>query len=332
MPQLSIAENIFAGRQPTRWLGPGRRARDARAGGGADRAARRRHRPGAEVVGRSRRRRRRSSRSPRRCRSDLQAPDPRRADRGADADRDRRASSTSCGALARDGVSVIYVSHRLAEIFALCDRVTVLKDGRLAGTRDVAETDDRRADPADGRARRASGARAGRAHARRRWCSRPRASRRAPFVRSASLTVRAGEIVCLAGLVGSGRSEILRDDLRRAAPRPPARSGSTGARCAPPGPWDGMAAGIGMVPEDRKDGRAVPRHGRRRQHLGDGAAQGVVLGAMSPTARPRRWPSASSASCASRRRASGAGRRQSFRRQPAEGAAGQMAGDWSRRC
>jgi ABC-type sugar transport system ATPase subunit len=41
--------------------------------------------------------------------------------------------------LARDGVSVIYVSHRLAEIFALCDRVSVLKDGRHVGTHDVAD-------------------------------------------------------------------------------------------------------------------------------------------------------------------------------------------------
>jgi len=40
-----------------------------------------------------------------------------------------------------NGVSIIYVSHRLAEIFAVCDRVTVLKDGRLTGTREVAATD-----------------------------------------------------------------------------------------------------------------------------------------------------------------------------------------------
>ena len=37
------------------------------------------------------------------------------------------------------GVSVIFISHRLEEVFALCDRVTVLKDGKLVGTRDVAE-------------------------------------------------------------------------------------------------------------------------------------------------------------------------------------------------
>ena len=42
--------------------------------------------------------------------------------------------------LAADGVSVIYVSHRLAEIFQLCDSVTVLKDGRGTGVRQVADT------------------------------------------------------------------------------------------------------------------------------------------------------------------------------------------------
>ena len=80
-------------------------------------------------------------------------PDPRRADRGADADRDRAAVRRGAAARARNGVSVIYVSHRLAEIFALCHRVTVLKDGRLAGTRRRRRDLDRRADPADGRAR-----------------------------------------------------------------------------------------------------------------------------------------------------------------------------------
>ena len=83
-------------------------------------------------------------------------------------------------ALARDGVSVIYVSHRLAEIFELCDRVTVLKDGRLVGTRDVAETTpDELIRMMVGRS--VELARAGRAHAARaRWCSRPRRSPRRP--------------------------------------------------------------------------------------------------------------------------------------------------------
>ena len=43
--------------------------------------------------------------------------------------------------LTRRGISIIYVSHRLAEIFSICDRVTVLKDGRCIGTKAVADTD-----------------------------------------------------------------------------------------------------------------------------------------------------------------------------------------------
>ena len=54
--------------------------------------------------------------------------------------------------LKANGVSIVYVSHRLAEIFTVCDFVSVLKDGRLSGTRDVAAHVDRRIDPAHGRA------------------------------------------------------------------------------------------------------------------------------------------------------------------------------------
>ena len=72
-----------------------------------------------------------------------------------------------------------------------------------------------------------------------------------PFVQSASMTVRAGEIVCLAGLIGSGRSEFC-EAIFGARRR---RSGEIrigGRPIDPTGPWDGKAAGIGMVPEDRK--------------------------------------------------------------------------------
>ena len=152
--------------------------------------------------------------------------------------------------LAKDGVSVVYVSHRLAEIFALCDSVSVLKDGRLVGTRAVGETS------TDELIRLMVGrdvhlARAGEA-------SRPGAVvleaedvAAPPPVRSASLSVRAGEIVCLAGLIGSGRSEFCEAifGARR-------RNGGTvrigGRLHEPSGPWDGKHAGVGMVPEDRK--------------------------------------------------------------------------------
>ena len=121
------------------WLGQVDRRAHARQRHGADRQARRRHRPGAQgrraVAGAGADRRDRQGAVAR-----PEDPDPRRADRGADADRDREAVRRRARGWRANGVSVIYVSHRLAEIFALCHSVTVLKDGRLAGTRKVAET------------------------------------------------------------------------------------------------------------------------------------------------------------------------------------------------
>ena len=104
------------------------------------------------------------------------------------------------------GVSIIYVSHRLSEIFQVCDRVTVLKDGKLSGTRDVAKTNTdeliRLMVGRDVHFARESGVRtAGKV---RLEVSHLAAE---PYVRDASFAVAAGEIVCLAGLVGSGRSE-----------------------------------------------------------------------------------------------------------------------------
>ena len=105
------------------------------------------------------------------------------------------------------GVGIIYISHRLDEIFTLADRVTVLRDGAYVGTRDVANTNsgelvqmmvgphDRQSVPQDrGPDRRA--------------VLEVRDLVRRPTTRGVGLAVRAGEIVGLAGLVGSGRSEL----------------------------------------------------------------------------------------------------------------------------
>jgi ABC-type sugar transport system ATPase subunit len=151
-----------------------------------------------------------------------------------------------------NGVAIIYVSHRLAEIFTLCDRVTVLKDGQLSGVRDVKDTN-----PSElirlmiGRE----------VHFQRDASTRKygnillgidRLVAR-PYVRNVSFDVREGEIVCLAGLVGSGRSEACEAifGVRRI------EGGTVSVRNKRVnfgGPWDAMIAGIGMVPEDRKDG------------------------------------------------------------------------------
>ena len=68
---------------------------------------------------------------------------PRRADRAAGPGRRSNCCSIWCAAAAAGGTAVVYITHRLAEVRELADRVTVLRDGKLRGTADVAEiTDD----------------------------------------------------------------------------------------------------------------------------------------------------------------------------------------------
>jgi len=153
--------------------------------------------------------------------------------------------------LRADGVSIVYVSHRLAEIFTICDRVSVLKDGRMTGTRDVAATS------IDELIRLMVG--------RDVTLERDRTPRiigpvmleverisAEPFVRGASFSVRAGEIVCLAGLVGSGRSETCETIFgARTMTGGALRVGGKDMRFK--SPRDAIQAGIGMAQEDRKD-------------------------------------------------------------------------------
>ena len=105
------------------------------------------------------------------------------------------------------GVGIVYISHRLDEIFAIGDRVTVLRDGAYVGARSVADTNaselvqmmvGRRIDNLFPKTTVPIGA----------PVLEARDIVRHPMTKSVSLTVRAGEIVGLAELVGSGRSEL----------------------------------------------------------------------------------------------------------------------------
>ena len=109
--------------------------------------------------------------------------------------------------LKRRGVGIVYISHRLDEIFAIADRVTVLRDGAYVGSRDVADTNvgelvqmmvGRRLESLFPKTVAPIGA----------PVLEARDLVRRPLTKGVSLTVRAGEIVGLAGLVGSGRSEL----------------------------------------------------------------------------------------------------------------------------
>jgi len=148
------------------------------------------------------------------------------------------------------GAAVLFISHRLEEVFEICQRVTVMRDGRHVMT-----------GPLDG----LTGDDLVRAMVGRDMPVRTDAERRAPggqvltvehltregVFTDISFDVRAGEIVALAGLVGSGRTEVARAifgiDYYDAGS---VKVSSRKLRRA--SPTDAMAAGIGFVPEDRR--------------------------------------------------------------------------------
>lgn len=149
------------------------------------------------------------------------------------------------------GVAVIYVSHRLKEVLELADRVTVLRDGMLVGTKRRAEIsgEDDLIQMMVGRnldAFGVSGTREPTGEALRvQGLCRP------GILHDASFSVRRGEVVCLAGMIGAGRTELARAVF--GADR--ISSGEIfvhGKRTVIRSPRDAIAAGIAFLPEDRK--------------------------------------------------------------------------------
>ncbi len=157
------------------------------------------------------------------------------------------------------GAGIIYISHRLEELPRIADRITVLRDGQAIETRAIAEF------PPDEIVRAMVGRRL-ESH----FPDLPpvpsgapvmlsvRGLLNPPMVNGVSFEVRRGEIVGLAGLVGAGRTEIVRAIAGADIPK----SGEISVDGKPlhaRGPADGITAGIALITEDRK-------------------AQGLVLG------------------------------------------------------
>jgi ABC-type sugar transport system ATPase subunit len=154
--------------------------------------------------------------------------------------------------LRESGVSVLFISHRLDEVFAICDRVTVLKDGRLVGTRDIADVTRERLismmvgrDLGDLFPPRPLAARWGEPVLR---TERVAVGDR---VRDISIEIRAGEIVALAGMVGAGRSELALG-LFGAVPLSGGAIHVNGQRFTSMSPARAIKLGMGLVTEDRK--------------------------------------------------------------------------------
>jgi ribose transport system ATP-binding protein len=152
-------------------------------------------------------------------------------------------------ALQTEGIGIIYISHRLREIFELADEVTVLKDGRDVATRPVLGT------TMEDLVRLMIGRDLKDAYPRR----EPKLGEvvlevknlhRSTLVHDVSFSVRAGEIVGFAGLTGSGRTEVARAIF--GADPCTADMMVAGNPYAPTSPTDAIANGIALVNEDRK--------------------------------------------------------------------------------
>jgi len=150
--------------------------------------------------------------------------------------------------LKQRGVSIIYVSHRMDEIFRICDRTTVLRDGASVGTRTIAETSP------DELIRMMVG-RDIELTSRRRRISGPAllsvSNLSTRKLQNISFELRKGEVLGIAGLVGAGRSEI-----GAALFGLDHRMGGTiclgGREIHPRSPAEAIRLGIALVPEDRK--------------------------------------------------------------------------------
>jgi simple sugar transport system ATP-binding protein len=181
--------------------------------------------------------------------------------------------------LRQEGMAILFVTHFLDQVYAIADRITVLRNGELVGEWPVAQL------PAPalvaamvGRelaARQAAGARPAQADAGHAADYEVRGIGRKGQLHPTDLALRAGEVLGLAGLLGSGRTELARllfgldpadGGERRVAGRP------VRVTC----PSDAVALGMGMLPEDRKtDGIVAELSVRENIALALQARQGV---------------------------------------------------------
>ncbi|EPY13176.1 sugar ABC transporter ATP-binding protein [Paenibacillus alvei] len=153
--------------------------------------------------------------------------------------------------LKKEGVSIVYISHRMEEIFEICDRITVMRDGRTVDTKPIPETNfDEVVKKMVGR------------ELTERYPARnpspgevvlevEHATRKGSF-EDVSFSVHQGEIVGFSGLMGSGRTEIMRalfglDRLDQGEVR------MFGKKVEIRKPVDAVNHGIGFITEDRKD-------------------------------------------------------------------------------
>jgi len=155
------------------------------------------------------------------------------------------------GTLRAEGVSIVYITHRIKEVYALADRVTVLRDGRHIATAPVREM------PPDTLVRQMVGrdlsndAGVQTDSARDDVALRLEGLTRGRDYSDISFEIRGGEIVALAGLVGAGRTEVL-ESVFGISPPDRGRLWVYGTEVPVQSPADAIRAGIALVPDDRR--------------------------------------------------------------------------------
>jgi ribose transport system ATP-binding protein len=152
--------------------------------------------------------------------------------------------------LRADGVSIIYVSHRLDEIFRIADRVTVLRDGKFIATKPVSETSrEEIIRMMVGRELKDTIPKKEVAHGD--VVLEVKGLNRSGVIHDISFAVRRGEILGIAGLVGAGRTEVARA-IFGADPIDSGEILLEGKPVTIRSPKDAIRLGIGLMTEDRK--------------------------------------------------------------------------------
>ncbi len=161
------------------------------------------------------------------------------------------------------GVSVIFITHRLDELYEVCDRVTIMRDGKTVEDRPMQEISKldlvaKMLGKDLGEVRReGQTAFAESKHSTDRLLLDARGMKRGRALQDATVSINAGEIVGLAGLLGSGRTEVARaifgaDELEAGDIRFEGRPANFDS------PADAIRAGIGFCSEDRKSEGIIP--------------------------------------------------------------------------
>lgn len=172
-------------------------------------------------------------------------------------DREVETLFTAIGKLKERGVAIVYISHKMDEIFRIADRITVLRDGAYIGTHQAADFDEGKL----------IAMMVGRELLSLKRPTNPRVDaevvlevrglEKSGVFRDINFTLRRGEILGFAGLMGAGRTEVM-DALFGLDPADSGEIFVNAKAVRIRRPADAMSQGIGMVTEDRKGCGIVP--------------------------------------------------------------------------